>query len=119
MSRPSRAAGGEGQRVRYPCVSGEPNQTQMNRYAQKLDTEWLGLRELSQYAAVSDRTLRSWIHSPVDSLPAVRVRGKILVRRREFDSWLERHSVRPLDLSATVNEIVEGLYERETSQAKR
>jgi excisionase family DNA binding protein len=61
-------------------------------------TEWLGLRQVTQYADISERTVRSWIHSPVDPLPAVRVGGKILVRRSELDSWLERHRLKPLDV---------------------
>ena len=44
--------------------------------------EWLGLRQLTEYAAVSERTIRAWIHAPVDPLPAVQVDRKILVRRR-------------------------------------
>ena len=71
--------------------------------------EWLDLQELTRYAAVSERTLRGWIHLPVDPLPAVQVGKKLLVRRREFDEWLERHRFRPpsvLDVSAMVDEIV-------------
>jgi excisionase family DNA binding protein len=60
--------------------------------------EWLSLRQVSRYADISERTVRSWIHLPVDPLPAVRVAAKILVRRSELDSWLERHRVKPLDL---------------------
>ena len=78
---------------------------------QKNDTneigiEWLGLRELTQYAAVSDRTLRTWIHSAIDPLPAVQVGGKILISRRAFDTWLREHPVKPLDLSATVEAVL-------------
>ncbi len=68
--------------------------------------EWLDLRRLTQYAAVSERTLRTWIHSPIDPLPAVQVGKKILVRRVEFDRWLERHRVERLDLSGMVEEVV-------------
>jgi hypothetical protein len=57
--------------------------------------EWLGLCELTEYAAVSERTLRTWIHLAVDPLPATRVRGKILVNRRGFDAWLRAHPVKP------------------------
>jgi len=39
---------------------------------------------------VSERTLRGWIHSAVDSLPAARVGTKFLIGRSEFDRWLER-----------------------------
>jgi len=43
--------------------------------------EWLDMKALEQYACVSERTLREWIHRAVDPLPAVRVGSKILVRR--------------------------------------
>lgn len=71
--------------------------------------EWLSLRELTQYAAVSERTLRAWMHRETDSLPAVQVDGKILVRRPVFDAWLERHRVQvnqSVDVDAIVNELV-------------
>lgn len=42
--------------------------------------EWLGLRELTRYADISERTLRSWIYSRADPLPAAKVCGKVLVR---------------------------------------
>lgn len=77
--------------------------------------EWLDLRRLTEYAAVSNRTLRAWIHSPVEPLPAVRVGAKILVRRTAFDAWLERHQIRPLesaDIDGIVREIVEGVRGR-------
>ena len=74
--------------------------------------EWLGLRRLSAYADVSERTLRTWIHSPVEPLPACQVGGKILVRRRDFDAWLERHRIIPLasgQVDAIVQEVLEGV----------
>jgi excisionase family DNA binding protein len=77
-----------------------------------IETEWMGLRQLSQYANISERTLRSWIHAPVDALPATQVRGKILVRRAELDDWLTRHRVKPLDqvdLDGIVKDVLQGL----------
>ena len=73
------------------------------------EIEWMDLKHLTGYATVSERTLRGWIHSPVDPLPAVQVRGKILVRRTEFDRWLERHRVRTVDLGCIVSEVVEAV----------
>ena len=73
------------------------------------EMDWLDLRRLTQYAAVSERTLRNWIHSPVDPLPAVQVRGKILVRRTDFDRWLEQRAVKPIDINGIVGEIVEAV----------
>ncbi len=77
--------------------------------SEKAGAEWLGLRQVIQYANVSERTVRAWIHSPLDPLPAAKVRGKILVRKSDFDAYLERHKVKPLgsvDLDAIVEEIV-------------
>jgi excisionase family DNA binding protein len=73
-----------------------------------IDREWLDLPELAQYAAVSDRTLRAWLHRVTDALPAVRVGGKILVRRSEFDAWLERHRI-SLGTKIDVDDIVNGV----------
>lgn len=69
--------------------------------------EWMDLQGLTQYAAVSDRTLRDWIHSDVDPFPAVRRGGKFLVNRRAFDAWLLVHTVKPANslkqIGSTVN----------------
>ncbi len=81
----------------------------------QLGFEWMDLRRLTEYAAVSERTLRAWVHSPVDPLPAVRVGGKILVRKSDFDAFLERHPVKPLDavdVDGIVREVLEGVSGR-------
>ena len=78
----------------------------------RITPEWLGLRRLAEYSDTSERTLRGWIHSPVDPLPAVRIGGKILVRRADFDTWMQRHKIEPLatdDVDAIVREVVEGV----------
>jgi excisionase family DNA binding protein len=69
----------------------------------------LDLKALQQYACVSERTLREWIHRPVNPLPASRVGTKILVRRSVFDRWLENHRIEPVDVSGIVDEIVTGV----------
>ena len=68
-----------------------------------------GLKELQRYACVSERTLREWIHSAVEPLPAVRVGTKILVRRSAFDRWLEGHEVKAVDVGSIVEDIVRGV----------
>jgi len=75
----------------------------------RIDPEWLGARQVTEYANVSRRTLRTWIHSPIDPLPAVRISGKLLVRRAELDAWLNRHRVKPLvtlDLDGIVRDVL-------------
>ena len=49
--------------------------------------------------------MRSWIHLPIDPLPAVQPGGKILIRRSDLDACLERRRVKPiqnLDVDAIV-----------------
>ena len=75
----------------------------------KQNREWLDLKTLTQYAAVSERTVRQWIHRTANPLPAVRVHTKILVRRSAFDQWLESHSLETIDVSCIVDEMVSEL----------
>lgn len=63
--------------------------------------EWMDLRALTQYATVSERTLRKWIHAAQLGLPAIRRDGKILVNRRTFDAWLLAHPVKPRETPLT------------------
>jgi hypothetical protein len=71
--------------------------------------EWLDLKALQRYACISERTIRSWIHRPVDPLPAARVGSKILIRRGVFDRWLETHAVKHVDLGSIVDEMMTGV----------
>ena len=71
--------------------------------------EWLDLKALTQYACVSERTLREWLHRPIDSLPASRVGSRILVRRSTFDQWLENHRMKLVDVGCIVDEMVTGV----------
>lgn len=73
--------------------------------------EWFALRDLTDYASVSERTLRSWIYSSVDPLPAVKISGKVLIRRSDFDAYLQRHRVKPLEqfnIDAIVRDLRKG-----------
>lgn len=55
----------------------------------------LDLRALATYSSLSRRTLRSFLELPPDTaLPCYRLPGKVLVRRSEFDGWLERYRTR-------------------------
>ena len=74
-----------------------------------VETEWLDLRGLTQYASVSERTLRDWVHRPTNPLPAARVGNKLLISRAAFDEWLRAHMVQP---SQGVNAIVNDVMQR-------
>jgi excisionase family DNA binding protein len=71
--------------------------------------EWMDLKALQQYACVSERTLREWIHRTLNPLPAARVGTKILVRRNTFDHWLENHRLKSVDVGCIVDELVAGV----------
>ena len=77
--------------------------------SQPSQPEWLDLKALTQYACVSERTLREWLHRPIDPLPAARVGTKILVRRSTFDQWLENHRLKSVDVGCIVDEMLAGV----------
>jgi hypothetical protein len=89
-------------------------ETRLRRAPGDIDTinrEWLGLRDLTYYAHVSERTIRSWIRSPVNPLPAVKVSGKVLVRRSDFDAFLQRFRIRQLEeinIDSIVQDVLKG-----------
>ena len=98
-------------RIMRQEADSKPVQESDTALGRRVQPEWLGLRRLAEYSDTSERTLRGWIHSPVDPLPAARVGGKILICRRDFDSWLRRHriiSAESVDVNAIEKEIVEG-----------
>jgi len=77
-----------------------------------LQSEWLDLRRLVRYACVSERTLRMWIRRPNNPLPAKQVgQGKILVKRTEFDRWLQ---AQPVESAINLNEIVDDVMKEIT-----
>jgi excisionase family DNA binding protein len=72
-----------------------------------LQREWLDVRALTEYASVSVRTVRDWVHRPTNPLPAAQVGNKLLIRRTAFDEWLTAHRVQPPQgVSAIVNDVM-------------
>jgi len=78
-------------------------------FLERPQPEWLDLKALQGYACVSERTLREWVHRPVDPLPAARVGTKILIRRSTFDQWLENHRLKSVDVACIVDELIAGV----------
>jgi hypothetical protein len=67
----------------------------------------LDLRALTYYSTLSLRTLTRHLRDIEHPLPHYKVRGKILVRRSEFDRWLEgfrRHAQQ--DVPGLVDEVL-------------
>lgn len=62
-----------------------------------LATSWdpyLSLRALAAYSSLSERLLRSFLSAAEHPLPHYRVGGRVLVKRSDFDAWIQvfRHS---------------------------
>lgn len=73
--------------------------------------EWMDLKTLGRYSSMSNRTLRNWIKTPINPLPASARSGKILVSRRAFDEWMKRHAIESeiVDAARIVDNILKSL----------
>ena len=83
-----------------------------------MDDGYLSLNALSKYCGLSLKKLRAYINDLASPLPAFQTdggatgRGKLLVRRSEFDRWAELHLRRrspQADLDAAAAEALEDL----------
>jgi hypothetical protein len=56
---------------------------------------FLSLRALADYSALSVRTLRKFLERipPAQALPCYRLDGKVVVRRSEFDHYMQQYRV--------------------------
>ena len=58
-----------------------------------LDDGYLPLKELCTYSGLSERMLRKYLHDAANPLPHYQVGAKILVRRSEFDRWVQEYRI--------------------------
>lgn len=73
-----------------------------------LKDQYFDLRGLAAYSSLAVGTLRSYITT--GQLSCFKLKGKILVKRSEFDTWLEGYRLnKKQDLNNIVNEVVESL----------
>jgi predicted DNA-binding transcriptional regulator AlpA len=71
---------------------------------------YLPLKALAQYSGLSVRTLRSYLASPSHPLPCFRIGGKIVVKRSEYDRWVNQFRIASTDgIDALVAETLRGL----------
>jgi hypothetical protein len=74
----------------------------------KEDT-FLDLKQLSKYSTFSDSTLRIYLSDPDKPIPFFRVNRKILVKKSEFDIWMEQFRGENNDLDHIVEEMINDL----------
>jgi len=53
------------------------------------DDKFLDLKQLVQYSTFSDSTLRNYLSDPDNPIPYFRVKRKIIIKKSEFDRWME------------------------------
>ena len=71
--------------------------------------EYFDLKTLSAYSNLAIPTLRDYLKT---GLPHFRLKGKILVRRVDFEEWLEQFKVDSgAELSGMVEDIIEQMGE--------
>ena len=69
---------------------------------------YFDLPGLAKYCSLKVPTLRDHIRS--GDLPAFKVKGKILIKKSEFDTWLEGYRVnRKQDLNNVVDDVMASL----------
>jgi hypothetical protein len=54
------------------------------------DDRYLGLQQLVAYSGLGLRTLNRHLRDPQRPLPHFRVGGRVLVRKSDFDRWIEQ-----------------------------
>jgi len=69
--------------------------------------QYFDLRGLSLYSSLGVGTLRDYLRG--GSLPHYKMKGKILIKRSEFDDWIQRFRQDKKTLNSMVNEIMNNL----------
>ncbi|MBA5861621.1 MAG: hypothetical protein GDA65_02760 [Nitrospira sp. CR1.1] len=78
---------------------------------------YLDLKALAVYSSCSVRWLRDRLADPLAPLPHHRIGGKILIRREDFDVWINQfRTVRPsTELGTLVDDVLDGLFSKQPS----
>ena len=73
-----------------------------------LQDGYFDLKGLAAYSTLAVPTLRDYIRS--GKLPAYKVKGKVLVKKSEFEKWMDRHRMdKKKDINGIVDEVVGSL----------
>ncbi len=74
-----------------------------------LHDQYFDLRGLSAYSSLGVSTLRDYIR--LGALPVYKIKGKILIRKSEFDSWMNNYRLKytKQDLDKIVDDVLTDL----------
>jgi hypothetical protein len=74
----------------------------------KINDQFFDLKGLEAYSALKVPTLRD--HIRAGDLPCFKVKGKILIRRSEFDAWIEGYRLnKKQNLNNLVDDVLKDL----------
>ena len=75
--------------------------------------QYFDLRNLSAYSCLGVPTLRDYLRSA--GLPHFKLKGKILVKKSEFDEWLESFRIKTdQELNGIIDSVLESLTQGES-----
>ena len=81
-----------------------------------LSDGYFDVKGLNRYSSLGCSTIRSYLKR---GLPHFKVKGKILIKRSDFDKWMEKYRVnKQQDLRRLVDETMEQLKGKKQSKAK-
>jgi excisionase family DNA binding protein len=78
----------------------------MNATHSNIEPAYFDLKAFSQFSSIPVPTLRDYIR--VEGLPAYKIRGKVLISRDEFESWLGAYRLNN-DLDGVVTDVLNSL----------
>lgn len=68
--------------------------------------EYLSIKDLVHYCGLSERTIRSYLKNK--SLPHFCVGRKILIKKEQFDRWMQSYRIVDNQIDKIVDEITAG-----------
>ena len=71
-----------------------------------IDDRYLDIKALSAYSSLSISTIRNYIADDDDPLPSFCIKRKILIKKSEFDRWMERHRTDTKKIDRIVDEVL-------------
>jgi len=78
---------------------------QIAEQAVVLKDQYFDLKGLAAYSSLKVPTLREYLK---EGMPGFKVKGKVLVKRSEFEKWIEQYRIHQ-DIKTTVDDIVQGI----------
>ncbi len=74
-----------------------------------MEEKYLDLKKLAEYSSLSVRTLRDYLAAPENPIPSFNLKRKILVRKTEFDEWMDGHRSDTGELDRIADELINDL----------